>query len=414
MATVVDAAAASGGAAGQPASPRLRILFLIDEIDSLDAGGTERQILQKIHLSQRLGYDPTLVVLRGTEWLDATIAGCPVFSAHAWSLFRPSGWRGCWSLVRWMRQQKIALVQTFFVESNIVGPWLARMAGVPVVIGTRRNLDQGERRVGWRRPAIHFLERMAGRSMDCMAVNSDRVSDKVVATRIIPLRKVRVEYNGIDLASFSDLDLRRDHTRRALGVGENELLIGNVSGLRPVKGLLPFVEAARIALAEDRTLRFLLIGDGEHRPAIEERIRSYGLTDRVHLAGAQVEVLPYLAAMDVGVLSSLAEGFSNSLLEYMAAGLPAVATDVGGNREALADAGILVPPDDPPALAEAFLSLRSPELRQCLGQAARRRIERFSLERAEQRMEEIYDECLRAKGMRDSTRLPLEFEGKRA
>jgi glycosyltransferase involved in cell wall biosynthesis len=103
--------------------------------------------------------------------------------------------------------------------------------------------------------------------------------------------------------------------------------------------------------------------------------------------------------MDIGVLSSLAEGFSNSLLEYMASGLPAVATEVGGNREALEGVGLLVPPNDTEALAEAILELRSATLRQTLGLAARQRVERFSLARAEKRMKEIYAELLQAKGV---------------
>ena len=118
---------------------------------------------------------------------------------------------------------------------------------------------------------------------------------------------------------------------------------------------------------KSRACDFWRLEMGTQYALVVERIRQYGLEDRFHLAGQQTDVLPYLAAMDIGVLSSLAEGFSNSLLEYMASGLPAVATEVGGNREALEGAGILVPPDDPEALAEAILDLRSAPLRQQLG-----------------------------------------------
>ena len=128
-----------------------------------------------------------------------------------------------------------------------------------------------------------------------------------------------------------------------------------------------------------------------------DRIGQYGFGDRIHLAGAQTDVLPYLAAMDIGVLSSLAEGFSNSLLEYMAAGLPVVATEVGGNREALEDTGILVPPNDPSALADAILRLRSAESRARLGNAARQRVECFTLDQAERRMQELFVEMLNSK-----------------
>jgi glycosyltransferase involved in cell wall biosynthesis len=115
--------------------------------------------------------------------------------------------------------------------------------------------------------------------------------------------------------------------------------------------------------------------------------------------GAHRDVLPFLSAMDIGVLSSLGEGFSNSLLEYMASGLAIVATEVGGNREALEDTGILVPPDDPKALANAILELRSVSARRRFGSLARARVEQFGLERAERRMEELYCEMLNAKGI---------------
>lgn len=369
------------------------ILFLIDEIGDLDGGGTEMQVLQLVSLSKRLGYAPRLAVLRGTEWLRDDQAGCPVYLVGARSLFRPSGWRACLNLIRWMRREQITLVQTFFVESNIIGPWLARLAGVPVVIGSRRNLNQ------WMGPGTRQIQRLANLSTDCVVANSKVTAKAIQDSECVPRRKMRVAYNGIDLAMFAGLDKQRPDARRMLGIAEDELLVGNISCMRPVKGLLQFVEAARLVLKKDTGIRFILVGGGDQQDEITERVRRYGLEDYVRLVGAQTDVLPYLSAMDIGVLSSLAEGFSNSLLEYMAAGLPAIATDVGGNREALEDTGILVPPDDPASLAEAILRLRSLELRQQLGHAARQRVERFSLKQAEQRMEEIYNEMQDSKGI---------------
>jgi glycosyltransferase involved in cell wall biosynthesis len=291
-----------------------------------------------------------------------------------------------------MRRQRIMLVQTFFIECNILGPWLARLAGVPVVIGSRRNLNE------WMGPAIRQIQRLANLSADCILANSKIAAQSIQGAERVPQRKLHIAYNGIDLAKFSRLHQLREQARQMMGVAEDEILVGNVSCMRKVKGIRQFVDAARIVLASDARMRFVVVGDGPEYAQVVERIRKYGLQDRIHLAGQQTDVLPYLAAMDIGVLSSLAEGFSNSLLEYMASGLPAVATEVGGNREALGGAGILVPPDDPEALANAILELRSVALRQQLGLAARQRVERFSLARAEKRMKEIYAELLQAKG----------------
>ena len=376
-----------------------RILFLIDEIGGIAEGGTERQVLQLIELAHRLGYEPRLAVLRGTEWLTEEQAGCPIYFAGVRSLLRPSGWRACRRLVRWMRRERIALVQTFFVECNIFGPWLARLAGVRVVIGSRRNLKPWHDRPTWMEPALRMVQQLANMQVDCVAANSLVVAELMFKTERVPQQKLHVVYNGIDLAKFSQLDQLRTQARQMLGVGDDEILVGNISCMREVKGIPQFVEAARLALEKEPRMRFVAVGDGEQYALVQERVREYGLEDRIHLAGLQTDVLPYLAAMDIGVLSSLAEGFSNSLLEYMASGLPSVATDVGGNREALRDTGFLVPPNDPAALAEGILRLRTPAVRQQMGLAARQRAERFSLARAEKRMAEIYGELLHAKGI---------------
>ena len=386
------------GTVPQAAAGKARILFLIDEIGGIAEGGTERQVLQLIELATRLGYEPRLAVLRGTEWLTEKEAGCPMYFAGVNSLLNPTGWSAGAKLVGWMRRERISLVQTFFVECNVFGPWLGRLAGVPVIVGSRRNLNQWHGWPKWMEPWMLRLQRLTNRSTDCVIANSLVVAEETFKTERVPQRKLHVAYNGIDLVKFSRLDELREQARQMLGVGQDEIVVGNISCFREVKGIPQFVDAARIVLEKEPRMRFLAVGDGEQYALVVERIREYGLEDRILLAGQQTDVLPYLAAMDIGVLSSLAEGFSNSLLEYMASGLASVATEVGGNREALDGAGILVPPDDAKAMAEAILELRSAALRKQLGLAARNRVERFSLARAEKRMKEIYAELLQAKG----------------
>ena len=387
------------GIAAEASAWKPRILFLIDEIGSIADGGTERQVLQLIGLAHRLGYEPRLAVLRGTEWLTEEQAGCPIYFAGVRNPLLPSGWSACRRLVRWMRRERIALVQTFFVECNLFGPRLARLAGVPAVISSRRNLIPWGARPAWMEPLLRMAQRLANLQVDCVAANSLVVAELVFKMEHVPQQKLDVVYNGIDLAKFSELNQLRTQARQMLGVGEDEILVGNISCMRSIKGIPQFVEAARLVLEQEPRMRFVAVGDGEQYALVQERVRQYGLEDRIHLAGLQTDVQPYLAAMDIGVLSSLAEGFSNSLLEYMASGLPSVATDVGGNREALRDTGFLVPPNDPAALAEAILRLRTLAVRQKMGLAARQRVERFSLARAEKRMAEMYGELLHAKGI---------------
>jgi L-malate glycosyltransferase len=139
---------------------------------------------------------------------------------------------------------------------------------------------------------------------------------------------------------------------------------------------------------------FVVVGEGELRPALERQDQALGLANRFHLPGAQRDVPEFLAGLDVAVLSSRSEGLSNAVLEYMAAGRPVVATAVGGNPRLIEDGvtGLLVPPDDPAALARAVARLlREPELAARLAREGRRRVEaHYSREAMVRRFERFY------------------------
>jgi glycosyltransferase involved in cell wall biosynthesis len=187
----------------------------------------------------------------------------------------------------------------------------------------------------------------------------------------------------------------RAKLRHELGLSDHHILVGNVSGLRRIKGVDLFVEAAAAAYHQHSHLRFVLVGDGELREEIEELVRKHRLETAFVMAGAADDVCPYLAAMDIAVLCSKAEGFSNSLLEYMAAELPIIATDVGGNREALAGSGILIDAGSPGLLTSAICSLLEIKVRRAHAADVFRAVQRFDIKFAEARMREIYWSYLR-------------------
>jgi glycosyltransferase involved in cell wall biosynthesis len=200
-----------------------------------------------------------------------------------------------------------------------------------------------------------------------------------------PVDRIDVIYNSIDAGQFRPDPEIRMRVRNELQIADDHVVIGNVSTLRPVKGVQHFVAAAALVRKRAPAARFLVIGDGPQRPAIERQIADLQLGSVFRLLGSQEAIAPYLQAMDIAVLSSESEGFSNSILEYMAAGLPSVVTDVGGNREALGDAaGAVVPPGDTKGLAEAILKmLDDPNQRRELTEKSLSRIEGvFSLESA--------------------------------
>jgi glycosyltransferase involved in cell wall biosynthesis len=374
-----------------------RVLFLIDELASITAGGTERQLLQLVSIARKVGFLPQICVLRNTYWLTEEIAGCPIKRCGLGRIKSLAGFRRMKEIIRWMRQERFDILQTFFVEGNMLGPWMGRAAGVPVVVGTRRNMNHVDDGTQVISRFGYVAQRVSNLLVHHILCNSQAVCDRIIQTERAPAAKMRVIYNGIDTQAVVPLPGMRTRMRAELGLAPSDLLVGNVSGLRWIKGVDLFIEAAAIAYAANPSLRFVVVGDGKVRDEIESLVRARHLAAVVRMAGAIEDTRPYLAAMDIAVLSSRAEGFSNSILEYMVAGLPTIATDVGGNREALDGVGILVPADDAAKLAHAIGLLQDPEERERYGRAAQLAAGRFDLAVAEENMRDFYAEQLRTK-----------------
>lgn len=368
-----------------------RILFMIDSMQSITDGGTERQLLQMIQFSKHAGMLPQVCVLRGTQWLTEELAGCPVTRFSLEKLLSWQGLRSLARLARWMRGQKFDILQNFFSEANLVGPWVGRLAGIRVILGTRRNLNHPRREdpngLGLRAQAISNL------LVNMVIANSGAVLERIVESESISRKRICVVYNGIDLDHMRPLPHLRRLMRESLGLEEGQVLVGNVSGLRKIKGVELFVNAAATAYRSDGRLRFVLVGEGELKSQLEQLIRAYGLEGIIQLPGPAEDVRPYLAAFDIAVLCSHAEGFSNSLLEYMASGVPVIATDVGGNREALGDCGLLVSAK-PDELAEAIREMSAPEVRERFTGRALARVRNFDVSIAQERTIELYRQYL--------------------
>ena len=205
----------------------------------------------------------------------------------------------------------------------------------------------------------------------------------------VPLGKVQVIHNGIDLDGFPFVGTSPVRTgRRAVTVGRLDVVKDQVTLLR----------AVRLVVDKNPGFQLDLVGDGPSRPELETLRTALGLVVNVHFHGYRDQVGPHLAAADFFVFSSVSEGVSISLLEAMASGLPAVATDVGGNREVIVhgETGYLVPAGSPEALADAMMTIQAePGTLERMGRAARSRVEdQFSLRRMVAQYEDLYFQCL--------------------
>jgi glycosyltransferase involved in cell wall biosynthesis len=236
------------------------------------------------------------------------------------------------------------------------------------------------------KPVDRWLGRLYSRLASVTVANCAACRRAILADELARPESVIVLENGVDLERFLAVP--------ALDAGWPCRRVGAVANLRRVKGLDVLVRAAQRLAGAHPDVTFQVAGEGELRPQLEQAIRDAGLARRFGLPGSVHDIPAFLANVDVAVLSSRAEGMCNAVLEYMAAGRAIVATAVGANTEMIADGvhGLLVPPDDPEALAAGLDRLvREPALAARLAAAARQRaVERYSREAMVRRFEEFY------------------------
>ena len=239
------------------------------------------------------------------------------------------------------------------------------------------------------------FEQFLHRSMHAVLGNSREVVRELVEEEGCPPERAALIYNGIDLAPYADLPDKAS-TRAKLGLEGNAFVATIVANLIPYKGHRDLLEALA-AIRDDlpSPWRLLCVGRDDGIGAeLRALARDLKLEENVRFLGQRTDVVDLLAASDLGILCSHEEGFANAILEYMAAELPVVASDVGGNAEAVVDGetGLIVPPHDPAALGPAILGLaRDSERASAMGAAGRLRVEsKFALERCVAEYDALY------------------------
>jgi glycosyltransferase involved in cell wall biosynthesis len=282
----------------------------------------------------------------------------------------------------------VTIIHTFFDKSEVIGWLVSLLTDVPTWITSRRDL-------GFKRNNIYKIAlKVAARNCKkCVAV-CHAVRDQMLEQKELPPNKIQVIYNGVESSRFIE-QVNAKPLRHQLGVTDQVPLVGMIANLNfEIKGHYYFLEAARIVLNRVPDAHFVLAGDGPLRGKYDKMARDLGLADKVHFLGFRKDVPALLAELTISVLSSTSEGFSNVLLESMAAGNPIVATRVGGNSEIVADGitGLLIPPADPNALAEAIIKLlKTPQLASHMGSVGKIRVkEQFSVERMLESYEQLY------------------------
>jgi len=261
-----------------------------------------------------------------------------------------------WSLMRLYRPQ---IVHTHTAKAGLLGRLAARLAGVPIVVHT----FHGHVLHGYYGPVRNWALRRMERSLawfsDRLVAVSEQVKRDLIGYGVASAKKITVIPLGLDLEGFLDARRRRGEFRREMGLPAGAKLIGIVGRIFPIKNHALFIEsAARIAAAE-RAARFVVVGDGPLRPALEDQARRLGIADRLVCTGWRADLPHLYADLDVLVVCSHNEGTPLSAIEAMATGCPVVATRVGGIPDIITDdvTGRLVRPGDAAGLASAVLGL---------------------------------------------------------
>ncbi len=241
-----------------------------------------------------------------------------------------------------------------------------------------------------------IFNRLLMRKNDRIVGVGEAVRKALVDNEGIPENRTQVIYNGIDVTKFESTDASaRSTIRNELAIGENDFVVSLVGRLNDLKDHSTAIRTARRVAEQLPNFRMLFVGEGEERTKIESEIRDAQLEKTITLLGTRHDIPEILQASDVCFLSSLSEGIPLTLIEGMAAGLPVVATDVGGNSEVVIqnETGYLAPSGDDEALAGYLITLgNDPALRRQLGAAGRQRAhQHFSEIENHRRYQELYD-----------------------
>ncbi|CAM5771667.1 glycosyltransferase [Bosea minatitlanensis] len=253
---------------------------------------------------------------------------------------------------------KPEILQAYLPLTNFMGAVAGRLAGVPLVITCRRGLGTHQDRYPWWR----IFDRIANKLSHVVTVNSQAVADDTAARDGIEPSRLILIRNGLDSLTTrtASVDGERWPLRQKLGLQAGEIGFINVANLIPYKGQADLLEAFAVARATIPPSKLFIVGRDDGLGAqLKALAAALGITEKVQFLGARHDIPNLLSAMDIFVLPSHEEGSSNALLEALACGLPVIATDVGGNREALDNGsfGLLVPPRAPKILAETMKTI---------------------------------------------------------
>ncbi|MDA1179290.1 MAG: glycosyltransferase [Planctomycetota bacterium] len=351
--------------------PPIPITYVVASMQTSEAG-TEGHLLRLIRGLDRSRFSPRLIVLQSSQWLyrvqdDRVPVDCLEFQSFS----RLRDWNCLGRLSRHFRQYSTQIVELHFTDAHFLGSLAARQARIPVVISCRRDLGHQHTSKSL------LMTRFANPWISRFLANSHLVAERMSQREGVARHRFDVIPNGVDLAAF-DLHTQREPSPEFLQATQGKRIVTLLANLRPVKNVQGFLAAAQQVASIIPDVCFVILGQGEQADALRAQAEQLGIARSICWMGSVTNPAAYLAHSHVGCLTSHAEGFSNAIVEYMAAGIPVVATRVGGAEEAIVEGitGHLVDPNDMPRLAQCIANLLQDETRRStMGRASRQRVE---------------------------------------
>ncbi len=375
-----------------------RVLYLVD---TLNVGGTETQMVQTALRLRSTSHHITVGCLHAKGPLLEVLqqADIPVVEFRKKkTLLSVNGVYQLMRLALFLRQGQFHVIHAHDLWANLLGVPAGRLARTPVIISSRRYLADLEWYTIWKNKTIRAIYYLSTH----IIVNSASVRQLLVERDRLSPEKIHVIYNGVDVDRFAGARGDREGLLGSFGSGSK--LIAVVANMYSrVKGHACLIEASRIVCRSVPSAKFVLIGDGAERRKLEQQVRQAGLEENFLFLGHRQDVPELLSCCDLSVLPSEAEAMPNSVLESMAAGLPVVATRVGGTPEIIVDGvdGLLVPPQDSQALAQAMLHvLQDADFARRLSRSGQEKMQtHFGFDRLIAQLEQLYSNAVL--GMKD-------------
>lgn len=378
---------------------RITILYLIDTYVSPPgesaAGGAEKQLsLLATSLDPSL-FRPIIVQLTANDSLpikNGHIGIARTFHLPTKKFYSLHGLNQIRKISKLAKDEQVNIIHTFFEKSEVMGWLVKRLAGIPVWVTSRRDL-------GFKRKEIYDkIFRISSRDCSKCVANCIAVKEQTLQKEGLPEEKVEVIYNGMDFLPYQE-SYNGNAFRKAIGIDNQTSLVGMIANFNfEIKGHQFFIEAAKKILDQVPNVEFILVGDGALRPRFENLSKELGIRQKIHFLGKRSDIPVILSSLNVSVLCSTNEGFSNVILESMAAGKPVVATNIGGSPEMVTDGvtGYLVPPADSTSLVKAVIDLlQNSNKAEAMGKEGRRLVkEKFTVEAMAKQYEKLYTELI--------------------